>query len=647
MGYQYKSWGLRLGMAGVFLVGASVASLQGEPQVLGVALGTDSIKEKEVSLKESALSPLVWAQNEELLFVGAQGQNSLFLVEKATGKTRVQWRLEAMPQGLVLGKEGAVYVALGGVRGRLERWNLVTGQREASVALGHTPMSPVLDEKGEFIYVVNRFSQTLCQLEAKSLKKVAEWPTLREPIAVGLSEGGKKRWVAHHLPTQSSDGDFVAASLSLFELGKKRADFLLPNGAQGVRGLALSPDGQWVFVTHVLSHYQVITSQLARGWMNTNALSFFSTQDPKETYTVLLDDVNEGAANPWAVALRAGGEEIWVSHAGTHEVSVIDFPALLEKIKASAAKERSVTQRLGFLEGVRQRFRLPLNGARSLVLDDKKAYVAGYFSDSLVSLDLKEKTGVAKVLWRAQEGNLSAQREGERAFNDATLCFQQWQSCASCHPDARVDGLNWDLLNDGIGNPKNTRTMFLSHHAGPVMTLGVRAEASVAVKAGFKYIQFVEPTERVTETVGQYLQKMPQVPSPFLDAQKRESVKVEQESCLQCHRPDEPRGALTPAAQRGKKLFASQGCVECHPHPYFTNKKMYDMGTIRGEVDAGKKVLVPSLVEVWRTAPYLHDGRAKTLEEVFTLHYPKALKGKSKPLSRLQLSDLVEYVKSL
>ena len=49
----------------------------------------------------------------------------------------------------------------------------------------------------------------------------------------------------------------------------------------------------------------------------------------------------------------------------------------------------------------------------------------------------------------------SAEGRGNMYFHDATLGFQGWQSCASCHPnDARADGLNWDLLNDGLGNPK-------------------------------------------------------------------------------------------------------------------------------------------------------------------------------------------------
>ena len=51
---------------------------------------------------------------------------------------------------------------------------------------------------------------------------------------------------------------------------------------------------------------------------------------------------------------------------------------------------------------------------------------------------------------------MTEQRKGELYFRDARLCFQQWLSCATCHPDGRTDGLNWDLLNDGLGNPKDT-----------------------------------------------------------------------------------------------------------------------------------------------------------------------------------------------
>lgn len=79
--------------------------------------------------------------------------------------------------------------------------------------------------------------------------------------------------------------------------------------------------------------------------------------------------------------------------------------------------------------------------------------------------------------------------KGDMYFHDATICFQNWQSCATCHPnDARMDGLNWDLLNDGMGNPKNTKTLLLSHQTPPCMATGIRKNAEVAVRSGVKYM---------------------------------------------------------------------------------------------------------------------------------------------------------------
>src|SRR4029077_21110157 len=88
---------------------------------------------------------------------------------------------------------------------------------------------------------------------------------------------------------------------------------------------------------------------------------------------------------------------------------------------------------------------------------------------------------------------LSPERKGEMYFNDATLCYQGWQSCASCHSaDARVDGMNWDLLNDGMGNPKNVKSLLFCFQTPPVMSMGVRSDAAAAIRAGIRHILFTE-----------------------------------------------------------------------------------------------------------------------------------------------------------
>jgi cytochrome c peroxidase len=60
-------------------------------------------------------------------------------------------------------------------------------------------------------------------------------------------------------------------------------------------------------------------------------------------------------------------------------------------------------------------------------------------------------------------------------------------------------------------------------------------------------------------------------------------------------------------------------------------------------MDKGKKFENPTLVEAWRTAPYLHDGSAKTMDELIRIHNPYGT-GK---LTEKELTHLAEYVLSL
>ena len=112
-----------------------------------------------------------------------------------------------------------------------------------------------------------------------------------------------------------------------------------------------------------------------------------------------------------------------------------------------------------------------INGPRGLDVIGSKVYVAVYFSDAVAMVDMDSKLyDKVTVIPLGPEPELTLQRRGEMNFHDADICFQQWQSCASCHPDARIDGLNWDLLNDDIGTPKNVKSMLLSYKTPPAMS---------------------------------------------------------------------------------------------------------------------------------------------------------------------------------
>lgn len=209
-------------------------------------------------------------------------------------------------------------------------------------------------------------------------------------------------------------------------------------------------------------------------------------------------------------------------------------------------------------------------------------------------------------------------QRGEKYFNDAEHCFQNWQSCNGCHPgDARTDGMNWDLMNDGIGNPKNCKSLLFSHVTPPNMISGIRASANVAVRAGYKLIQFTDLPKDFADCVDEYLMDLKPVPSPYL-----------------------VNGELSEKAQRGRKVYEKLKCDECHSGPYYTDMKMHRIGE---DVEFENGWDTPTLREVWRTAPYLFDGRAATMKDVFTVHKH----GIDKKVSDKEIDELVEYVNSL
>ncbi len=421
------------------------------------------------------------------------------------------------------------------------------------------------------------------------------------------------------LPAQNAIADHVAAKVCFNGSGC----LLLPNGSTNVQGVAISPDGRWGFVIHILARYTVHTTQLEQGWINTNAVSIIDMPRRSLHATFLLDDVDNGAANPWAVTVSPDSQTLYVTTAGTHELHVINLPALLARI---ASYEGEPANRLSFLLDIRERIALPGKGPRALAADDGGVWVAEYFTRTLAHVT---PGGIRRAGGKPRE--MTRIEQGEMWFHDAALCFQRWQSCASCHPGARADGLNWDLMNDGIGNPKNTKSLVNSHKLPPVMWTGVRPSAEYAVRSGMRHIQFSEPDEEMAGAIDIYLKSLEPQPGPV----------------------DDPA-----AAERGRKLFfsAEVGCVACHPKPLYTDNQLHDTGT-HGRFDFAldkdgnripqTKFKTPSLLEAWRTAPYLHDGRYSTLREVISEGNHGDLRGRTSQLSSSQLDDLAAFVRSL
>ncbi|TKB67146.1 MAG: c-type cytochrome [Nitrospira sp.] len=126
--------------------------------------------------------------------------------------------------------------------------------------------------------------------------------------------------------------------------------------------------------------------------------------------------------------------------------------------------------------------------------------------------------------------------------------------------------------------------------------------------------------------------------------------------------------ALSESAQRGLELFRGKArCTRCHSGFNFTDEKFHNIGIgwDTNSVDLGRYLVTkntedigafktPTLREIARTAPYMHDGRFKTLEEVVNFYNQGGIKNphQDNTLIPLELTEqekqnLVALLKSL
>jgi YVTN family beta-propeller protein len=565
------------------------------------------------------------------LYVADEDARALTWVELPGGRVIRRVALPAAPSGLALSPDGTrLIVTCAAARSTVAMLDAVSGKLLAAIPAGHTAMGPAISPDGRRLYVCNRFDGDVSVIDMAAFKELARIAAVREPVAAAVTPDGRAVLVAGHLPNTRSDGAFkgdVSPSVMVIDTRTHAATAIaLPHGSSGVRGLCIAPDGGQAFVTHILGNFEMVPSHVDGGWVEVNVVSMIDVRGRTLLRTVGMDENERGAGNPWDVACTADGKWVCVSLAGTHELCVIERSTLLGEDAASMSPMMGVWPIYTSMgDSLWRRIKLPGKGPRGLAVVGSKIYAAQYFSDTVAMADLRAPDAPVAAIVLGPPPQLTPQRRGQLLFHDATICYQQWLSCASCHPDGRVDGLNWDLLNDGEGNPKNTKSLLLAHRTPPAMWEGVRSNAEEAVRSGLRHILFADRPEEEAAAIDAYLKSLRAAPSPHL-----------------------VDGRLSPAAERGRKLFCDEqiGCCRCHRPPFYSDGRSHDVGS-RSLHEQTDHFYTPPLVEVWRTAPYLHDGRYNTVRELLVEGKHGLRGGRRAELREQELHDLVEFVLSL
>jgi cytochrome c peroxidase len=155
------------------------------------------------------------------------------------------------------------------------------------------------------------------------------------------------------------------------------------------------------------------------------------------------------------------------------------------------------------------------------------------------------------------------------------------------------------------------------------MITGIRENAKIAVRKGMSFMLGTSLKEQVAVDIDNYLKGMTPIPSPYL-----------------------VNGKLSTSAKRGEKLFEKSQCSQCHSGKHFTDGKSY---IVHSKTDDSPNTPydTPTLREVWRTAPYLLDGRATTIQQVLREHNADNRHGDTQGLSIAEIDNLTEYILSL
>ena len=546
---------------------------------------------------------------------------------------------------------------------------------EKSFPAGHSPVcAAALFREGRLVvFVADRFAGLIRELDGETGEVLRTFDAGREPVAIKITPDRKTLVVANLLPEQRADAAFITSRVRLIDLESGRITPIdLFNGTANLYDLDISPDGRFAAVTGTNANYHTVTSQVIDGWIVHNVVSIIDIPAGKFVEMVYLDNTYRGAPNPWGISWDREGKYIAVALSGSGEVLYLSTESLMEVVR-SRLGEGPAAESAKSADPLRYRVSLGLRGTRRLAARGNTVWVCGLLDDAVGKVTLSavppfgepfldpHAVPEAPNLDRAEEDAAergeglggwiplsdfspmpgvtfarafrrlgpkpveTAARRGEYLFSDALYCQEHWQSCITCHPDGRADALSWDLENDGVGNPKNTKSLLYSHETPPSMITGVRADAETAVRAGVVHILFSSLPEEDYCAVDEYLKSLRPVPSPRLRD-----------------------GGLSPAARRGRVLFESSRtrCASCHPEPLFTDLSMHATGS-QDFKEPRTRFDTPTLIEVWRTAPYLSTGHWLTVREMLLEGKHANRDGRLDDLSQEELDDLTEYILSL
>jgi len=560
---------------------------------------------------------LVLTADQKYLVTANQTSDSLSLVRLADGQVVAEAPCGRRPVALALLPQGGV-VASATHSGTLEVFTLADEalRPAGSIKLGGEPHGVAVSPDGKLAYVALAAEGVVAVVDLKTLAEVARIEVGRWPRYLALTPDGSRLAVGN-----SGDGAVVVVDThSRAKLFETRFQGL------NIGHLQTSADGRHSYFPWMVYTDRPITpGNIREGWVLGNRAARVRLDEETRREAMALDPRGKAVADPHGVALTPDEQWLLITASGTHELVMLrmaDLPLLPDgtgdHMKSDLGKDDS-------------RFiRVPLGGRPMNLRVDPQgehAYVANYLDNSVQVVNLAERR-VERTLSLGSAAEVSLARRGEAIFYDAHRSADGWYSCHSCHYEGDTNAVTMDTKNDGSnGTYKMVLSLRNIRHTGPWFWHGWQQDLPAAVRRSLsETMHGPTPTDEDAQALLAFFDTLTPPPNS--------------------RRGDD--GALSPAAARGEKVFASEAaaCANCHSGKYFTDGQVHDVG-LGSEYDVYDGYNTPSLVGAGHRARYLHHGRAESLDELLTdLHSPVKVSG-TRELSAEERADLIEYLRSL
>jgi YVTN family beta-propeller protein len=589
--------------------------------------------------KERYLSPLevVSSLDGRLLYVVCQDSDEVRVVDVQSNKVISSVAVGRMPRGIALSPDGRRLYITNAWSDTVSVIDTAELQVVQTLPTGPEPSGVVSDSNGATLYVANRLSGDISVIDLKSGQETKRLLAGRGASYLALSPDGKWIYCTHIYPNVGAFRSQPNSEITVIDTARQMVVERKPlHNVAGVFHVALSADGRLGVAAQLRPKNLIPLAHVEHGWAFGDSLTLFG-QDVGEPVQIPIDELDRYYALPWGVAIAPDKSKIFLTTAGSESVTVIDLAHLLRTVRTRRQSfGNDLSASADYVTA-----RIPAgHNPRGVVLspDGKRLYVANRLDDNIAVID----TATDKVLSTIDLGgprNVNAIRRGERLFYTAGFAFQGQFGCSNCHIDATIDGLQWDLEPDGFGKDiVDNRSLENLAGTEPFKWNGGNADM---------------PTECGPRTEKFFFRSQ-----SFNQQQLTDLVTFVFSLPYRPNRSRLPNGDLTPAQERGKAIFErtkyksgkpipdSNQCGTCHSGPKYTNQKQVDVGTGK-PTDRSPVIDVPQLPNVAYSAPYLHDGSARSLEEIWTVFNPKDTHGVSNDLTKDELNDLIEYLKTL